>query len=428
MAHKPPQEGMSVKTEIANDKATQPELLKINERVHPERWQIAPHVLALETSIIREILKISSQPGIISFAGGLPAPELFPYADMKRIAGEVIDKYGADSLQYSLSRGVPQLRQLLAERATERGTPTSIDNILVTTGAQQGIELLARAFIDPGDFVMVENPTYLGALQAFNYYQARYVTVEMDEEGMKVDQVEDRLKKYKPKLIYCISNFQNPTGITMSLARRRALVDVAIKYNIPVVDDNPYGEIRFSGEHIPTIKSYGGDEVIALKTFSKVIAPGLRIGWMNGPSAIMSQFEKVKQCTDLHTNCNSQLVVYEFVAQGLLEPHIEKIRKDYLNKRNVMIKAMEQYFPEGIQWTNPEGGLFLWLKLPGKMSASELFPKAIAQKVAYVPGGPFFSLGGGENTLRMNFSTSSPDDIVEGIKRLGKLFKDNYQK
>jgi 2-aminoadipate transaminase len=419
---------MIVKTEIDNERTTTMMAPQINELVHPERWQIAPHVLALETSIIREILKISSQPGVISFAGGLPAPELFPYADMKRISGEVIDKYGADSLQYSLSSGVTLLRELLAQRATERGTPTRIENILVTTGAQQGIELLARAFIDPGDYVMVENPTYLGALQAFNYYQARYVTVEMDEHGMKVDQVEARLKKYKPKLIYCISNFQNPTGITMSLERRRALVDVAIKYNIPVVDDNPYGEIRFSGENIPTIKSYGGDEVIALKTFSKVIAPGLRIGWMNGPGQIMAQFEKVKQCTDLHTNCNSQYLVYEFVKQGLLEPHIEKIKADYLNKRNVMIKALEEYFPEGIKWTNPDGGLFLWLTLPEKMSASELFPKAIQMKVAYVPGGPFFSLGGGQNTLRMNFSTSSPNDIVEGIKRLGKLFKDNYQK
>ncbi|MFZ1683942.1 MAG: PLP-dependent aminotransferase family protein [Candidatus Zixiibacteriota bacterium] len=398
----------------------------INQRVHPEKWRIAPHVQTLETSIIREILKVSSQPGVISFAGGLPAPELFPLADMKRIAGEVIDKYGPDSLQYSLSMGVTILRELLAERATERGTPSRTENILITTGAQQGIELLARAFIDPGDYVLVENPTYLGALQAFNYYQARYVTVEMDNDGMIVDQVEQRLKRYHPKLIYTISNFQNPTGITMSLERRRALVEVAIKYNVPVVDDNPYGEIRFSGERIPTIKSYGGDEVIALRSMSKVIAPGLRIGWMNGPTAIMSQFEKVKQCTDLHTNSNSQYLVYEFIKQGLLEPHIEKIKADYLYKRNVMISALEEHFPEGIKWTKPDGGLFLWMTLPEKMSASELLPKAIEQRVAYVPGGPFYSLGGGENTLRVNFSTAAPEIIVEGVKRLGKLFKENY--
>jgi 2-aminoadipate transaminase len=415
-----------MKTDEALAKEVDSLMSSINHRVHPEKWRIAPHVRTLETSIIREILKVSSQPGVISFAGGLPAPELFPLADMKRIAGEVIDKYGPDSLQYSLSMGVTLLRQLLAERATERGTPSLTENILITTGAQQGIELLARAFIDPGDYVLVENPTYLGALQAFNYYQARYVTVEMDNDGMIVDQVEQRLKKYHPKLIYTISNFQNPTGITMSLERRRALVEVALKYNVPVVDDNPYGEIRFAGERIPTIKSYGGDEVIALRSMSKVIAPGLRIGWMNGPTAIMSQFEKVKQCTDLHTNSNSQYLVYEFIKQGLLEPHIEKIKADYLYKRNVMISALEEYFPEGIKWTKPDGGLFLWMTLPEKMSASDLLPKAIEQRVAYVPGGPFYALGGGENTLRVNFSTAGPEIIVEGVKRLGKLFKENY--
>jgi 2-aminoadipate transaminase len=415
-----------MKTDEALAKEVDSLMSSINYRVHPEKWRIAPHVRTLETSIIREILKVSSQPGVISFAGGLPAPELFPLADMKRIAGEVIDKYGPDSLQYSLSMGVTLLRQLLAERATERGTPSLTENILITTGAQQGIELLARAFIDPGDYVLVENPTYLGALQAFNYYQARYVTVEMDNDGMIVDQVEQRLKKYHPKLIYTISNFQNPTGITMSLERRRALVEVALKYNVPVVDDNPYGEIRFAGERIPTIKSYGGDEVIALRSMSKVIAPGLRIGWMNGPTAIMSQFEKVKQCTDLHTNSNSQYLVYEFIKQGLLEPHIEKIKADYLYKRNVMISALEEYFPEGIKWTKPDGGLFLWMTLPEKMSASALLPKAIEQRVAYVPGGPFYALGGGENTLRVNFSTAAPEIIVEGVKRLGKLFKENY--
>ncbi len=412
-----------MKTIVAADRQVETMPLEINRHVHPENWKIAPHVLTLETSIIREILKISSAPGVISFAGGLPAPELFPYEDLKRISVEIIDKYGADALQYSLSRGVTVFRQLLAERATERGTQSSVDNILVTTGAQQGIELLARAFIDPGDFVLVENPTYLGALQAFNYYQSRYITVEMDDEGMKVDRVEQLLKKYKPKLIYTISNFQNPTGITMSLQRRHDLVDVAIKYNVPVVDDNPYGEIRFSGERIPTVKSYGGDSVIALRTFSKVIAPGLRIGWMNGPAAVMSQFEKVKQCTDLHTNSNSQYLVYEFVKQGLLEPHIEKIKADYHHKRNVMLKALEDYFPEGIKWTKPDGGLFLWLELPKKMSAKTLFPKAIEMKVAYVPGGPFFALGGGDNTLRMNFSTASPEIIVEGIKKAWQIVR-----
>jgi 2-aminoadipate transaminase len=394
-------------------------------QVAPDKWGIAPHVLQLETSIIREILKISSQPGVISFAGGLPAPELFPLADLKRLSGEAIDKYGADAFQYSLSMGIPQLRTLLAKRATERGTPSNLDNILVTAGAQQGIELIARAFIDPGDYVLVENPTYVGALQAFNYYQAKYVTVEMDDEGMLVEQVEERLKKYRPKLIYTVSNFQNPTGITMSQARRRALVDAAIKYNVPIVDDNPYGEIRFSGERVPTLKSYGGDEVIALRSFSKVVSPGLRLGWINGPKQIMVQFEKVKQCTDLHTSSFSQYLIYEFVNQGLLEPQIERIKADYLSKRNCMTQAMEQHFPDEVTWTKPDGGLFLWVQLPEHVSASALLPKAIEQKVAYVYGSPFFANGGGDNCLRLNFSNATLEQIVEGIKRLGKLFREN---
>lgn len=395
------------------------------QQVHPEKWCIAPHVLNLETSIIREILKISSQPGVISFAGGLPAPEVFPLDELKRICVEVIDKYGPEAFQYSLSRGIPQLQKLLAKRATERGTATDPENILVVAGAQQGIELIARAFIAPGDYVLVENPTYVGALQALNYYQAKYVTAEMDSEGMIVEEVEEKLRKFRPKLIYTVSNFQNPTGITMSMSRRRALVDVAIKYNVPIVDDNPYGDIRFHGEKIPTIKSYGGDEVIALRSFSKVISPGLRIGWVNGPKAIMAQLEKVKQCTDLHTNSFSQYVIYEYTAQGLLEPQIERIKADYSKKRNLMLKCLEQYFPTEISWTRPEGGLFLWLELPKQMSASALLPKAIEMKVAYVYGSPFFANGGGDNCLRLNFSNATLENIVEGIKRLGKLFKEH---
>lgn len=397
----------------------------INMRVHTDKWKIAPHVIKLETSIIREILKISSQPGVISFAGGLPAPELFPLESLSKMAGLVVEKYGPGVFQYSLSMGVPEFRTLIAQRAAERGTPSDLENILITAGAQQGIELIARAFIDPGDYVMVENPTYVGALQAFNYYQARYVTIDMDGEGMIVEQVEERLRKYRPKLIYTVTNFQNPTGITMSQERRRALVDLAIEHNVPIIDDNPYGEIRFAGERIPTIKSYGGDEVIALRSFSKVTVPGLRIGWMNGPKPIMKQFEKVKQCTDLHTSTFSQYLLYEFVRHGLLEPHIERIKADYLTKCKTMLKALEENFPSEVTWTRPEGGLFLWLVLPRHMNTRVLFDKAIQVKVAYVPGSPFFANGGGDNTLRLNFSNATLEGIVEGCRRLGKLFKEN---
>lgn len=394
----------------------------MSQQVLPNKWPIAPHVRYLEASVIREILKFSSQPGVISFAGGLPAAELFPLEKMKKVAGDVIDKYGPGVFQYSLSRGIPELRELLAGRAAQNHTKTTVDNILVTSGSQQGIELLARAFVDPGDYVLTENPTYVGALQAFNYYQARYVTVDMDEKGMIIDKVEDRIKQYNPKLIYTVSNFQNPTGITMSEDRRIRLCELAAAYNIPIVDDNPYGDVRFDGKPMPTLKSFGGDEVIALRTFSKTLTPGLRIAWMNGPKWIVDQFEKVKQCADLHTSTFGQYLVYEFVHQGFLEPHIETIIKDYKAKRDTMLAALERECPKGVTWTRPEGGLFLWVTLPKHVSAQELFPKAVDKKVAFVPGQPFYPHGEGTNTLRLNFSTASQEQIDEGIKRLGQLF------
>ncbi|MEW5993121.1 MAG: PLP-dependent aminotransferase family protein [Candidatus Zixiibacteriota bacterium] len=400
-------------------------LVEENRKVRVEDWRIAPHVVEMEASIIREILKISSQPGVISFAGGLPAPELFPLEDLKEAMAGAIAKYGANCVQYSLSRGITPLRELLAKRATERGAKSELDNMLITAGGQQGIELVARAFIGPGDYIICEYPTYVGALQAFNYYRARYAPVDMDNEGMITEQVKEKIQKYKPKLIYTVSNFQNPTGITMSVERRRALIDLAVKYNVPIVDDDPYSEVRFAGERLPTLKAIGGDAVIGIRTFSKILSPGLRIGWINGPAGIMNYFEKVKQCTDLHTNTLCQYIIYEYIVAGKLEPQIRRIRADYKAKRDLMIKTIRETFPDGIRWTEPEGGLFLWVELPLHMSAKELLPKAVGQKVAYVYGQPFYPDGRGDNTLRLNFSNATHEGIVEGIKRLAILFREN---
>ncbi len=396
-----------------------------NNEVHVDRWPITEHVKSLESSIIREILKYSSQPGVISFAGGLPAPELFPLEDIKKCMATVIDKYGPTAVQYSFSRGVPQFREIIAKRATERGTPSETDNILITSGGQQAIELVARAFIEPGDYIITENPTYVGALQAFNYYRARYAAVEMDDQGMITAQVEEKIKAHKPKFIYTISNFHNPTGITMSLERRIQLNELAAAYDIPIIDDNPYGDIRFAGKNQPTLKSLGGDTVIAIRTFSKTACPGLRIGWMNGPKDVMGYFERVKQCTDLHTNTLCQYLLHEYIESGKLEPHIEEIKNDYRAKRDVMLQAMRENFPSGVRWTEPEGGLFLWVTLPEHMSSQDLLPKAIALKVAYVYGSPFFPDGSGHNTLRLNYSNASLQGIKDGIARLGKLFTEN---
>ncbi len=396
-----------------------------NLKVHTEMWKLSSHVVGLEASIIREILKISSKPGVINFAGGLPAPELFPIKNLPKCMADVVTNFGPKAFQYSLSMGVVELREEIAKRATALGTPTTKENILITSGAQQAIELIARAFIEPGDFILTENPTYLGALQAFNYYQARYTSAEMDNEGMIIDQVEQKIKEHNPKLIYTVSNFQNPTGITMSLKRREQLVELAIKYDIPIIDDNPYGDIRFEGKHLPTLKSIGGDEVIALRTFSKIISPGMRIGWMNSPVDILQHFEKVKQCTDLHSGTFVQYLIYEFLSQGMLEPHLKTVCVDYKRKRDVMLESMRKYFPKGVTWTEPQGGLCLWVELPKHLSAKELLPKAIELEVAYVYGQPFFPSGEGENTLRLNYCNAAPDKIEEGIKRLGQLFAES---
>lgn len=295
---------------------------------------------------------------------------------------------------------------------------------MITSGAQQAIELIARAFIAEGDYVLTENPTYLGALQIFKYYKAQYTTVEMDDEGMIIDQVEEKIKKYRPRLIYTVSNFQNPTGITMSEKRRIKLVELATKYHIPIIDDNPYGDIRFEGEHLPTLKSFGGDEVIAVRSFSKIISPGMRVGWINGPAEILKYFEKIKQTTDLHSTTFGQYLIHEYVSNGYLEPHIELICDDYKAKRDVMLKAMKEHFPASVSWTEPEGGLFTWIDLPKHISAKDMLNEAIERKVAYVYGQPFYPHGEGENTMRLNYCNASHEDIIRGITQLGQLLSE----
>jgi len=391
----------------------------------PEKWGITPHVLSLETSIIREILKLSSKPGVISFAGGLPAPELFPVDDLKEAAIRAIDKYQDKALQYSLSMGVPEFREIIAEYTCRRIEGVKAENILVTSGSQQGLDLIGRAFIDPGDYIICEAPTYVGALQAFNFYQARYATVGMDENGMIVDEVEDAIKKYNPKFIYVVPNFQNPSGITMSLKRRLQLIEIANKYNLPIVDDNPYGDLRFAGDPVDSLCSLGGDTIISLSTFSKIVSPGFRIAWMVAKADMMPTFEKVKQCGDLHTSTYGQYVLLEYMRMNKIDDHIDKIKKTYGTRRDLMIESIEKHFPSEVQFTRPEGGLFLWVTLPNGMSGKDLLPKAIEAKVAYVYGSPFFPTGGGEDTMRLNYSNATEEQIVEGIARLGKIIKEN---
>lgn len=386
-----------------------------------DRWIVNPSVAALKPSAIREILKIASAPGMISFAGGLPAPELFPREALATIAAQVINDEGDSALQYSLTRGIAQLRRLLAERATARGTATDAQQIHITTGSQQGLELIGRLFIRPGDAVMVENPTYIGALQAFNCYQPRYVPVPIDRDGIKVDEVEALLKHERPKFIYVVPDFQNPTGVTMSLERRKRLVAIAGEYDVPIIDDSPYADLRFAGTPLPSLKSLGGSRVIALRTFSKLIAPGLRVGWINADDELIGILERVKQACDLHSSTLDQVVVHRFLADGLLEPHLTRVRADYGQKRELMISSMQKCFPPSVRWTEPEGGLFLWVTLPDGMSSGQLVEQALAEKVAVVPGRTFFARGDNDSTLRLNFSNTTPQAIDRGIAILGTL-------
>lgn len=377
----------------------------------------------LESSIIRDILKYSSQPGVISFSGGLPAPDLFPIDELKDAADRVLTRYGTQALQYGLSMGYPPLREYVAERLSVRGgIQLTADNILITAGSQQGLDVVGRVFLERDQHVVCSRPTYLGALQAFNFYGIKYALADMDDQGMIVESIDEIVKGKNPRMIYVVPNFQNPTGITLSEDRRRLLVEKAHKFRIPIVDDNPYGELRYSGTPVPSIKSIGGQAVVQLGSFSKIISPGLRIGWLAASRQLMGVFERVKQSTDLHTNQFAQYMIYEFAHTGALDRHIEVIKKAYHEKRDAMLRAMQEFFPESVTWTKPDGGLFLWVMLPEGVDAASLFKPAIEEKVAFVPGKPFHPDGSGANTMRLNFSNATPENIREGIKRLGRVF------
>ncbi|NIP44680.1 MAG: PLP-dependent aminotransferase family protein [candidate division Zixibacteria bacterium] len=384
-------------------------------------WPFSDRASAIKANAIREILKISSRPGIINFAGGLPAAELFPETHLKAASEVVFRKHGPKALQYSLTQGIYELREILAERSSTSEMKFNSDTIQITTGSQQALDLIGRAFLNPGDYVLTEAPTYLGALSAFNFYQARYCTVPMDEHGMIVEMAEEKIKECKPKLIYVVPNFQNPSGITMSAKRREALVEIAARYQIPIIDDNPYGELRYSGDSAPSLKSLGGNAVVSLGTFSKIISPGIRVGWVAACREVTAMLEKVKQSTDLHSTTFCQYLVYEYIMAGHLDSHIELIKEAYSKRRDVMINTMANEFPQEVKFTRPEGGLFLWITLPEGISATEVFDKAVDAGVACVPGLPFYPHGDNDQSFRVNFCHASEDNIVEGIRRLASV-------
>jgi 2-aminoadipate transaminase len=386
------------------------------------------------SSVIRELLKYAEQPDIISFAGGLPAPEVFPLKEFREACNVVLDKHGAQALQYSTTEGYLPLREMIARHTSRYMVPVTVDNILITSGSQQALDFIGRLFVNRGDYIVVESPSYLGALQAWNAYGAQYITVPMDEHGMLVDHLEEALRK-GPKFIYVLPNFQNPSGSTLSLERRKQVIELADKYGVPIVEDDPYGQLRYEGEHIPSLvqldsayRGYDGacysGNVIYLSTFSKLLAPGLRLAWVIAPIEVIRKLVVAKQAADLHTASFNQYVAYEVGKGGFLDEHVNYIRAVYKERRDVMLEMMDEMFPPEVHWTHPLGGMFLWGILPEHMDAADVLKVALQRKVAFVPGGAFHATGGGLNTMRLNFSYSNPDTIREGITRLGVTLKE----
>lgn len=397
----------------------------------PWDHRFAQRTQRMGSSAIRELLKLTEQPDIISFGGGLPAPDVFPVEEFNEACQRVLRESGAKALQYGPTEGYLPLRELIVRHTSRYGINVTPDNILITSGSQQALDLLGKILINPGDHILVESPTYLGALQAWSAYGAEYVTVPMDENGMNTDLLEEALRS-GPKFIYVLPNFQNPTGVTLSLERRSKVVELADRYGVPIVEDDPYGQLRYEGEHLPPVvlldsqyrdcvtPDYRGN-VIYLSTFSKTLAPGLRLAWVVAPPEVIRKLVQAKQGADLHTSTFNQLVTYEVSRGGFIDQHVKLIRKVYGERRDVMLAAMDRFFPPGVEWTHPLGGLFLWGIMPENLNSADVLKAAIEKKVAFVPGAPFYPDGGGHNTMRINFSNATPEKIQEGISRLGQV-------
>jgi 2-aminoadipate transaminase len=384
----------------------------------------------IRSSEIRELLKVTEQPGIISFAGGLPSPEAFPLQRFEEACHKVIAEQADHALQYGRTEGYEPLRDWIASNMARYGIRAKLENVMITSGAQQALDLIGKLFIDRGDRVLVEAPTYLGALQAFNAYGAEYISVPIDSDGLRTDLVEEPLRA-SPKFMYVLPNFQNPAGTTLSEGRRHELVLLADKYGVPIIEDDPYGQLRYEGEHVPSMvvidrenlrrdAGYSIGNVIYLGTFSKTVAPGLRLGWIVAPPEVIAKLVQLKQSTDLHTSTFTQHVAYEVVRDGFLDEHVKFIRKLYRERRDVMLQALSKFFPPEVKWTRPQGGLFLWVTLPQSLDSHKILEAAVAQEVAFVPGNSFYAnpVGPVDHHMRLNFSNATPELIQEGVRRL----------
>ena len=390
-------------------------------------YKFASRMERMKASEIRELLKLTARPEIISFAGGLPAPELFPVKEIAQVSHDLVLKEGQKLLQYATTEGRPTLREKIAKRMTEKyGTPVDMNDILITTGSQQCLDFAGKLFLDPGDVVLCESPSYLGALNAFNAYQPVFKEVPTDGEGIIPEELDKILATTpKCKFIYVIPDFQNPTGICWSLERRKKFIEVINKYDLPVFEDNPYGELRYRGESFPTLKSMDTKGLVSfLGTFSKIFCPGLRLGWIAGPHTIVEKFVMIKQSADLHTSNFDQGVADAYMDSYDLDAHVKEIVELYGHRRDLILKTMEEEFPEGVEFTRPDGGLFLWVTVPEGVSARKVFDKCIEQKVAAVIGDAFYPNDKTDRSMRVNYSCMPDDKIVEGVKRMARAIKE----
>lgn len=379
----------------------------------------------MKSSMIRELLKFTMLPEVISFAGGMPAPEAFPVRDFREACQWVLSQDAEHALQYGPTEGYPPLKDYLIEAMNKYELPAVRDNVLFTNGSQQALDLIGRCFINEGDKIVTERPTYLGAIQAWNVYDPKYVTVRMDDDGMRMDDLEQALVANPGiKFIYVLPNFHNPAGTTLSLERRYRLVELAVEHGAFILEDDPYGQLRFEGEDLIPICALHKENTIYLSTFSKTLSPGLRLGWIVAPERVIAKLIQAKQGMDLHTSSLVQYLAYDICERGLLRAHVRKIRELYRVRRDAMLQAMEEHFPPEATWTRPQGGLFLWVRLPDCLDSAELLRIAIEGKVAFVPGQAFYpGDGDGHCCMRLNFSYCPPETIKEGIKRLGMAIK-----
>ncbi len=388
-------------------------------------FKFAKRMDNIKASEIREILKLTAQPEIISFAGGLPAVESFPMDALRAASDKVLKENGPAALQYSSTDGYPRLREHIVKRMEKVSVKCTADDILVTGGSQQGLEFSAKLFINPGDKIVCESPTYLGALNAFKSYEPEFIECPTDKDGMIIEELDKILAQGGVKFIYVIPDFQNPTGNTWAMERREGLIEMANKHDVVIIEDDPYGELRYEGEVMPSVKSLDTEgRVVFLGTFSKILCPGYRLGWICASPEILEKYNFIKQGSDLQACTSTQMQAAQFMDDNDIEEHIKTIIELYKKRRDVMLKALEEYLPKEVSYTHPEGGLFLWLTFPEGVDSKELAKVCIEKKVAFVPGGAFFPTPGNDNYARINYSASNEEKIVEGVKRLAEAIKE----